>query len=53
MISTKAAIKIPADVFGALDDYHAAVAVALQRKGRVIIEDGCDGLTIASRTVHT
>ena len=39
MISTQAVIKIPADVFGALDDYHRAVAIALQRKGRVIIEE--------------
>jgi len=47
MISTQAAIKIPADVFGALDDYHRAVAIALQRKGRVIIEEGRNGLTIS------
>jgi hypothetical protein len=39
MISTQAALKIPADVFHALDDYHRALAIALQKKGRVIIED--------------
>jgi hypothetical protein len=42
MISTQAVIKIPADVFGALDDYHKAVAIALQRKGRVVIEEWRD-----------
>jgi len=39
MISTQAVMKIPADVFQALDDHHAALAVALQKKGRVVIED--------------
>jgi hypothetical protein len=43
MISTQTAIKIPADVFRALDDYHAAVAIALQKKGRVVIEDNAPG----------
>ena len=39
MISTQAVMKIPADVFHALDDYHAAIAIALEKRGRVIIED--------------
>jgi hypothetical protein len=47
MISTQAVIKIPADIFGALDDYHKAVAIVLQRKGRIIIEEERDGLTIS------
>lgn len=38
MIS-QAAIKIPSDVFHALDFYHQAVAVALQKKGLVAIEE--------------
>ena len=41
---------IPADVFGALDDYHQALALALKKKGRVAIEEERYGLTI-SRTV--
>lgn len=31
-------LKIPSDLFQSLDDYHQALAVALAKKNRVVIE---------------
>lgn len=36
-MNTTSVLKIPCDVYAALDEYHQAVADALQRKGLVVI----------------
>jgi hypothetical protein len=48
MISSPDVIKIPRDIFRALDDYHKAIAIALQKNGRVIIEPTTEAAGVQS-----